>query len=286
MKSYKRFNPKSKASLTIEASLVLPVFIFGILTFIYLLQITILQNNLQEAITNVALDLGKYGYVHEDIKNPNTGNEGLEEEGDSSLQKVIAGTIDSLYLKEALSKEINVEAINSSVIKNGFNGIYTYFSTYMEEEDEIDIILNYDIELPLPFISLNDFTTVQRVKLRSWDGYHPGSESEDETNSDDKNVYITPTGSVYHTSANCSHIKLSIRSVPGGHVKDLRNESGGKYKSCERCCPGAGPASTVYITSTGDRYHNHKDCSGLKRTVIQVPLSEVEDRNPCKKCGQ
>lgn len=272
---------KIKGSLTIEAALVLPIFIFAMLAFIYLLQVAILHNNMQTAITEIGLDAGKYGYAYESFYDSNN---------DSTPEAMnnIARGIDSEYFKTALYGKLNVEAINKSIIKNGFSGINTYFSTYMDGNDEIDVIINYQIKIPLLFIKVDDIQIVQRVKLKSWNGYHPiprftkGTEGSDE---EGETVFITETGTVYHTSRDCTHIRLSIHSVPFNQVKDLRNESGGKYKSCHRCGSQSENGANVYITVSGDRYHSNKNCSGLKRTVTEVPLSQVKDWNPCSRCG-
>ena len=71
--------------------------------------------------------------------------------------------------------------------------------------------------------------------------------------------------------------------VQGKEISGLRNESGGRYYACEHCGgKGGGPA---YITDYGDRYHSSLSCSGLKRTVYAVPLSEVIGKGACSKCG-
>ena len=91
------------------------------------------------------------------------------------------------------------------------------------------------------------------------------------------------TGLVYHKDYHCTHLDLSIRMASGEEVSSLRNESGGKYYACEHC--GGGSGGAVYITSYGDRYHSSLSCSGLKRTVYAVPLSEAVGKGACSKCG-
>lgn len=299
IKSQKVEGRNLKGSLTLEAALVLPIFIFAILAFIYLLQALILHNNLQNAITEIGLDSAKYGYVYESIGNSfqnsdSANNQELsykDDEGviDSTLETLVAKSIDSIYFKTKLYYKLDIGVANNSIIRNGFAGIHTYLSSYMEEDDEVDIILNYNLKLPLVFFNINDFQIVQRVKLKIWNGYRPPAKfstaSDDLEEQDEEIVFITPSGNVYHISRGCSHISLSIRSVPYEQVKDLRNKSGGRYTSCSICWSNSKNESLVYITTSGDRYHKEKNCSGLKRTVIEVPISKVKDKSKCKRCG-
>ena len=98
-------------------------------------------------------------------------------------------------------------------------------------------------------------------------------------------VYVTVSGSVYHKKLNCSHLNLSVTKVSGGNVSSRRNENGEKYHACESCSRGQAPGSTVYITKSGNRYHNDKNCSGLKRSVRLVKESEAGNLHACKRCG-
>ena len=75
---------------------------------------------------------------------------------------------------------------------------------------------------------------------------------------------------------------LRITLAGKDEVSSLRNASGGKYSPCEKC--GGDGSVIVYVTNEGDRYHNTIECSGLKRSVRCVPLSEAGGRSPCSRC--
>lgn len=60
---------------------------------------------------------------------------------------------------------------------------------------------------------------------------------------------------------------------------------GGIYHLCERCGWMPGNDGNCYVTDYGDRYHTSLSCSGLKRKVYTVPLSEVKGKGACSKCG-
>lgn len=279
-----------KGSLTLEASLVMPLFLFLFLAFLYFIQIFTVQERIQSAITRMGLDLAKLSYIYEDFPSTEDANNFdqtiLEVGAEIGISELIASSINGSMLKVYASNYLDIDQIKSSCIKDGFEGIHFYHSKVMDEQDCIDILVSYQIRIPVKLLPMNDLDVVQRVRLRGWTGYvvAPAYSIGDEEGIDEAIVFITKTGSVYHRSRECSHIKLSVRPVTGV-PSELRNDHGAKYNPCELCCIGEGDVTkTYYITSNGTKYHGRNDCSKIKRTVFEVPLSEVSDRTPCKRC--
>lgn len=123
----------------------------------------------------------------------------------------------------------------------------------------------------------------RRAVVRAWVGY---TKENFETGDLEEMVYITPEGEVCHKSMDCTHLKLSVRSVPWEAVETKRNLSGGKYYACEYCIKKGWSGSKVYLTDYGNSYHSNSDCRGLKRTVMAVPYSQAGGRRMCSRCGQ
>ena len=98
-------------------------------------------------------------------------------------------------------------------------------------------------------------------------------------------MYITETGSVYHTSLDCSYLKLSVKQIRHNEVVNYRSDDGSKYYACDRCEKG-GSGFWVYITSSGNRFHTDPNCAALRRNVKSVKLSEVSDRHCCSRCAK
>ncbi len=138
-------------------------------------------------------------------------------------------------------------------------------------------------EARLPFQSLfhGRKAAIRSVSVRAWVGYTGESFQAD---AGGPFVYITPEGQVYHRSAECSYLSLSVRSVPKSRLKTERNLSGGKYSPCGYCVEDTQARGTVYVTDYGTSYHDSRKCRGLKRTVMAVPVSKVGSRRCCAKC--
>ncbi|MBR5420496.1 MAG: hypothetical protein IK115_05040 [Lachnospiraceae bacterium] len=117
----------------------------------------------------------------------------------------------------------------------------------------------------------------------AWTGYQLGSGAGGGGDSGERMVYITETGTVYHLTRSCTHLKLSITAVSREALATARNGGGGRYRPCEIC--GGGNGGTVFITNEGDRYHSSLGCSGLKRTIYEIPISQVGGRRCCSRCG-
>ena len=147
----------------------------------------------------------------------------------------------------------------------------------------IDIAEPYVFEPRCNVFNIPAQVLMCRARAHSWTGYTQGSSSgEGRGSTEDPIVYVAENGTVYHLSRSCTHLDLSIKPVDSSRVGDERNRSGGKYKRCEICGGGSG---TVYITEEGDRYHSSLTCSGLKRTIYEMPLSQVGGRRLCSRCA-
>lgn len=284
---------KINASLTVEALLVLPLFLFFFVSFLYFIQIIALQEVLQEAMTETGLGMARAAYIYSDFHDAGdakTIDTSMLEEGiQIGLQEITDVVINNVVLTHALKSRLNNGMINYSCIVGGYDGILFDESKILQGNDDIDIVARYRVRIPIRIFGLPEMKMIQRVKLRGWNGNQLLAQYtmiEEENEGEETFVYITDSGTVYHLSRNCSHIRLSIEDVIGKPTWQ-RNKNGGIYYPCESCCNNNDPESGIYyITSYGDRYHTDRGCSKIKRTVTEVPLSEVGGRAPCKRCGR
>ena len=283
---------KYNASLTVEASMALPLFLFLFISFLYLIQIITLQERLQKAVTESGLSMARAAYFYsdfqavEDIKETDTSI--LEEGIQMGLQELTGAVINNVVLKYTVASRLNADYINNSLIVGGLDGISFDGSKILQNNDDIDIVTRYRLRIPLSIFGLNEMDMIQRVRLRGWKGHQlpPLYTIVEEDKNEEALVYITESGTVYHLKSTCSHINISIETIIGKPTWQ-RNNNGGKYYPCEACCKGDVPElGTYYITPYGDRYHSSKACSKIKRSVKEIPLSEVGNRPPCKRCGK
>lgn len=242
----------AKASYTLEAAVVFPVvtgFIVFILMFFRILQI---QTSVEAALVYA-----------------------------SRMTAVEACAVESDVALLASAKGFFVSQLSDSEIVEEYvdGGIWGISILQSETTDEnISLIANYNIKLPIGFFEIDTFDMSQKSVSRKWIGKSLTEESEDY-------VYITDYGTVYHKSKSCSYLDLSINRVNIGEIKLLRNKNGGKYSACSKCAEKISEFSMVYVTDYGTLYHGDVSCSALKRTVRIVPLSEVFDMPACSKCG-
>ncbi len=139
------------------------------------------------------------------------------------------------------------------------------------------------MELPIPKFGFPTLTFQESLRAKSWTGYVSGVSS-----STDDTVYITDHASVYHVDINCTHLELEITSATYSSLDTLRNEYGESYHACGFCISSDALSQTsmVYVATNGDAYHSTLGCSGLKRTIYAVSLSEVIGKGVCTRCGQ
>lgn len=239
--------------MTVEAALILPVFLFAMLLMAYLAKMAGYQDRVQWVLTRVAREASaEYGAARkETIKN-------------------------KAYCYMKLDRYLKESGLPVSLAQ----------SMICEKNDEIDLIADYRMEVPFRLIPDKWCSFRARVHTRAFTGVE--DRGADENAVRDREVYITETGRVYHDSLSCTYLKLSISQLKYVDIETMRNESGGIYKPCEKCCRSAVPSgqTDVWITNFGDRYHLSHSCSGLKRKIRKIMLSEAGNRTPCSKCAK
>lgn len=145
----------------------------------------------------------------------------------------------------------------------------------------LDLCVKYRVRLPIPVFGVQPVRMEESIRVKGWTGYVPWGFQ----NREEETVYVTESGMVYHRDYHCSYLELSIRAVSSGQVGGLRNADQEKYHPCESCASGQA-AGQVYITDYGNRYHCSLGCSGLKRTIYAIPLSEAVGKGACSKCSK
>lgn len=143
---------------------------------------------------------------------------------------------------------------------------------------EITLRADYFIKLPIAFFKVKGVQITQTSTSRKWTG-----DREQWTNED--YVYVTEHGTVYHCNRSCRYLDLSIRLAEYAEIGTLRNKNEHKYSECDRCVAKNNTPYQVYITDYGEVYHTTLSCSGLKRTIYMVPISETGGKGACSKCG-
>lgn len=134
--------------------------------------------------------------------------------------------------------------------------------------------------IPLPKVLMHN-----TVKVHAWTGEEYSAFGDGEGSEPEEMVYVAESGTVFHKNPGCSYLSLSITQTSGSRVASMRNAYGEKYGACEICSRNQNPAGSVYITSSGNRYHNLESCSGLKRTVRLVKHSCTGNMAACSRCG-
>lgn len=256
-----------KGSMTVEASLVFPIFLFAVLNLLSVLNFVYLQGSMTAALHQTGKQLAVYGYAYD--------KSGLQLEEYPLSSALFSYT----FVKSSVESSVGKAYLEKTVLKHGSEGIHYGYSKIMED-DKIDLIALYDVSGLFFMKGMKSIPLYSRFYGHIWNGYDV--EERSQADAEDIYVFITKSGTVYHRNRNCTYLNPSIEAVHYEDIEKRRNKNGGIFYECERC--GGVKAAVVYITEQGNRYHTTMECSGLKRTVYSVLLSEA-GRPPCSKCG-
>ncbi|MCR5671902.1 MAG: hypothetical protein K6G10_12930 [Butyrivibrio sp.] len=265
-----------RASITVEASMALPLFIFFFVNIMTLFNIVKVQSDIEAALHQTGSEISMRAFDVKAAGDVISGDEGDYGGG------IATGILSSIYASESVRSYLG-SGIDKSCVTGGASGISFLASRVMLGNDIVDIVADYKVHPIISLIGFREFPVEARFYGHAWTGYDIFGGIEGGTNEEEM-VYVTEHGEVFHRNIDCKHLRLDVQSVPFGSVGDLRNEDGSKYYACEYCGAGLG-GGDVFITKYGNRYHSSVNCPGLKRKIYTIPISEVGGRPPCSNCG-
>lgn len=190
-----------------------------------------------------------------------------------------SGSISLATAKALMIKELSKYELIDEYVSGGKYGI-SIIDSNMDGEN-VELVAKYKIKLPIGFFDIDGIKIEQHSNSKKWIG------KSVENQEDDPYVYITENGTVYHMSDQCNYLDLSIKCTDASQIGRLRNKNGGKYSACSCTKKNKNNSQgSYYVTDYGDKYHSSLNCSGLKRTVKMIHLSEVNGMGACSKCGK
>lgn len=268
----KKRKRKVKAVMTVEASLILPVFMILLMNLLSVIEVYRVHSSVAVSLWEKGREDAEALYLKESVEEA-AGKSG----GGISIKR--HAYQDPLSVQYRIVKNLENFPIWERIVVGGKGGFLV--TGRRGEDGVVQIDCSYRIH-PL----FSSFTPIVR-ELRNhyyghgWVGYIHEGEADGE---EDIYVYITETGTVYHRNRGCSYLNPSIRSVPKNEVQSLRNKGGAVYYACP-LCDDHSAAGNYYITDYGTNYHTSITCSGLKRTIYEIKLSEVDGKSACSRCG-
>lgn len=272
---------KVRGFFTLEATVVLPVFIFVMCAFFWYFVVFKTQMEVWDALRDVSKDLSEYAFLYEEVRNFSNDASDYVRLQDRGLERWLVGGITEVYVENEIKKQIGRDSSIWKYIEGGEDGIeLKSFLRVPDEDGMIDLILVYEMKNPFLPGAMGTTEYVQRSRVRAWTGYSYREEGKEED--DVEVVYVTEYGEVYHTTRNCTHLDLSIKSMT--YVSTYVVYGDKVYTECEIC--EADNTSIIYVTDTGSRYHWSTACRSLKRTIYEIPKAEATEYTPCSRCGK
>lgn len=279
-----------QGSMTVEACLVLPIFLFFMADILSVFDMMRMQSNMMAAVHETGTRLLEDAYLLQQKENLDLLGSGSVEEngnGKSTEGGTIAegaGSVLSLLFSETRVRAEISSAVKSNYCVDGKDTISLIRSDLLTDGETVDIVADCRLKPVFPFPG-KGIPLRTRFCGHAFTGYVPhGTGDEEEQKTEDILVYVTDYGSVFHRDRNCPYLNPSIESVPVSALRYMRSADGSKYYPCELCHPSA--FGTVLISDYGSRYHCDRNCPGIRRGIRTIPLTEAQKQYPpCSKCG-
>lgn len=273
------------ASMTVEAALVLPLFMFFFCNVLFLLDVVRLQSRVTAALQQAGDRICEYAWYPEFA----AGSGGSDGGGGGGVQipQAAGNILSAAWASGELRSHLGGDYMNHTCLRGGSGGISLLHSRILDGNGIVELNADYRTRPFIPVLSGPDFRIRSTYYGHAWTGYEGGDGGGGEAGGDsqgNEEVIVAEHGVVWHTDPDCVYLKPRIRAVNASSLKHLRANDGSIYHPCEYCHPS--PSGKVYIAPDGNRYHSSADCSRITRTTHTETAEEAAGHlHPCPKCG-
>lgn len=249
-----------RAGMTVEAALLLPLFLFFFLHLAGVMEMLRLHGKLEAALWNAGNQMVLY---------TDTFSEEMEDLPDVGISYLPVNDLIQSFLGKAY--------LEASPLVYGTLGLNYFRSEYLNEEDCVDILVTYQVKPPLSIFPFRYRRMSNRYYARAWTGY-------DVSVSKVEYVYVASRGEVWHSTPECSYIYHRVMVVWAGEVADRENVRGQRYEPCAICTKGE-PDPYVFVTEEGQKYHCDRNCTAIYKDIRAIPRESAGDYRACSRCG-
>ena len=266
---------KIAASMTLEASIALPLFVFFFLNIMSAIIMIQIQSELEAELHQTGNEIALRAYdIYE-------GEQLLGEDNENGFGLLEKGGM-AVFAVSKIRSDLK-EKLSHNPVMDGIDSLDFISSKVMQDGDIIDIVVRYKIHPVVSLIGFSGFDAESRYYGHAWTGYDV-SGSGDTEGIQEEMVYVTEHGEVYHKDIDCKYLKTSVKSISFAGLNKERNADRKKYYPCEYCGETI-HGGNVFVTKYGEKYHGSIDCPGLKRKIYTISILEVGGRSPCSACG-
>ena len=266
--SQKRFS----ASLTVEAALVLSMFLF--LAYALFLPIRWLdtQRKVQTVVEQFCEDLSQYMYVAKKLNDASEADSWMET--DSWVDpKIFSSGAAGLFIRGKVKERADDVTVNVAEVPDG--------------ENHICLELTYREKIPFFSVLSEGISVHTAARRRCWvglDGKLKAAGNGTETEAEETMVYVGAGMGRYHLNPECHYISNQYESILVSEAAARRTSGGKKVTACSVYAGDCSSGDVVYVTAQGEHYHKSMSCRAMMSYVRKVPLREVEYLGCCSYC--
>ena len=270
------FTSRLHGSMTVEAAIVLPLLLFFFLNLFSGIEMLRLHGKIQMAMWETGRQISVYGYAYAQVTEKEQRNQILAKAGGMLFSQT--------EVKNQIVHYLGKDYLDASPLTYGAKGLNLLESDFLQENDDLDIKVTYQVSPWVNIIGFREFRMSNRYFCHAWTGYEISVQDQRKGTGDC--VYVTEYGKVYHETLECSYLKRTKKAVSLAEAQAMRNQFGEHYYPCG-LCNNRDQGELVYLTMGGERYHYAADCPALKRIIHTILRTEAQKQyEPCNRCGR